>query len=257
MFHAHPDDEALTTAGVMAQAVARGDRVVLVVATKGEHAGYGHELLGDGETMGERRAAETHRAADILGVSRVEFLGYIDSGMVGTPENDLPGSFWTADLEEAAGRLATILREEQADILTVYDDNGVYGHPDHIQVHRVGVRAAELAGTPHVFENTMDRDYLVGLIRANADRELPENVDPADIPKADDIGLGVSADRITTTVDVREFVAQKRAAMAAHASQIGENSWFLQMPDDVFTEAFGYEWFIRRGAPEGARETSL
>jgi LmbE family N-acetylglucosaminyl deacetylase len=257
MFHAHPDDEALATAGVMAQAVERGDRVVLVVATKGENAGYGHELLQDGETMADRRVAETRRAADILGVQRVEFLGYVDSGMVGTPENDAPGSFWSADVEDAAARLAAILEDEAADILTVYDDNGVYGHPDHIQVHRVGVRAAELAGTPQVFESTFNRDHFVELLKANAGRELPEGVDPADIPDADTIEVGVAASRITTTVDVRQFVDRKRAAMAAHASQIGENSWFLRMPLDVFTEAFGYEWFIRRGAPEGARETSL
>ena len=118
MFHAHPDDEALATAGVMAQAVTRGDRVVLVVATKGENAGYGHELLADGETMADRRAGETRRAADILGVQRVEFLGYVDSGMIGTPENDAPGSFWSADVEEAAARLAAILRDERADLLT-------------------------------------------------------------------------------------------------------------------------------------------
>ena len=139
-------------------------------------------------------------------------------------------------------------------MLTVYDDNGVYGHPDHIQVHRVGVRAAELAGTPTVYESTFNRDHLVALLKANADRKLPEGVDPSDIPDADTIAVGVSASEITTTVDVREYVDRKRAAMAAHASQIGENSWFLQMPLDVFTEAFGYEWFIRRGAPAGARE---
>ena len=257
MFHAHPDDEALATAGVMAQAADRGDRVVLVVATKGENAGYGHELLEDGESMAMRRVAETERAAEILGVERVEFLGYIDSGMVGTPENDAAGSFWSADVEDAARRLATILEEERADVLTVYDANGVYGHPDHIQVHRVGVRAAELAGTPTVYESTFNRDHLVALLKANADRKLPEGVDPSDIPDADTIAVGVSASEITTTVDVREYVDRKRAAMAAHASQIGENSWFLQMPLDVFTEAFGYEWFIRRGAPAGARETSL
>ena len=90
---------------------------------------------------------ETERSAEILGVQRVEWLGYTDSGMMGTPENDLDGSFWTADVEEAAERLATILRDEEADVLTIYDSDGNYGHPDHIQVHRVGLRAAELAGT--------------------------------------------------------------------------------------------------------------
>jgi LmbE family N-acetylglucosaminyl deacetylase len=256
-FHAHPDDEALATAGVMAQAAARGDRVVLVVATKGEHAGYGHELLDADESMADRRVAETQRAAEIIGVGRVEFLGYVDSGMVGTPQNDATGSFWSADVEEAAQRLAAILVAEDADALTVYDENGVYGHPDHIQVHRVGVRAGELAGTPRVFEQTINRDYVVRVMKAHAGSALPEGVQQSDLPDPDSFDLGVPESDITTTIDVREFIDTKRAAMAAHASQISESSWFLQLPPDIFTETFGYEWFIRRGAAPGTRETSL
>src|SRR4029077_9935678 len=124
-------------------------------------------FLDEGEILAERRVQETHRSAEILGASRVEFLGYVDSGMMGTPENDAPGSFWRADIDEAAGKLAAILTEEDADVLTVYDDHGVYGHPDHIQVYRVGVRAAEMAGTGRVYESTGNRDALVaGMIEA-------------------------------------------------------------------------------------------
>src|SRR6185436_922596 len=117
-FHAHPDDECIATGGTMAKASADGHRVVLVVATKGEHGEVADGFLDPGERLWERRVAETHRAAEILGAHRVEFLGYVDSGMVGTPENDLPGSFWTADVDEAGDRLAAILREEHADVLT-------------------------------------------------------------------------------------------------------------------------------------------
>jgi LmbE family N-acetylglucosaminyl deacetylase len=141
-FHAHPDDECIATGGVMAKAAEEGHRVVLVVATRGEHGEVADGFLADGETLAERRVQETHASAAALGVHRVEFLGYVDSGMMGTPENDLPGSFWTADVDEAAERLAAILREEGADVLTCYDEIGGYGHPDHIQVHRVGLRAA-------------------------------------------------------------------------------------------------------------------
>ena len=147
-FHAHPDDEAIPTGGTLAKAAKDGHRVVLVFGTRGEHGEVVEGYLDAGEQLWERRVKETHAAAEILGVSRVEFLGYVDSGMMGTPENEAPGSFWQADVEEAAQRLAAILREEDAAVLTAYDENGVYGHPDHIQVHRVGLRAAELAGTP-------------------------------------------------------------------------------------------------------------
>src|SRR3954451_17999697 len=163
-FHAHPDDECIATAGVMAKAAKDGHRVVLVVATKGENGEVPDGYLDQGEELWERRVKETHASAEILGVARVEFLGYTDSGMIGTPENDLPGSFWTADVEEAAARLARILRDERADVLTIYDDHGNYGHPDHIQVHRVGVRAAELAGVPEVYEATMNRDEIKRLM---------------------------------------------------------------------------------------------
>jgi LmbE family N-acetylglucosaminyl deacetylase len=249
-FHAHPDDESIITGGVMARAAEAGNRVVLVVATRGEHAGFGHDTLEAGETITDRRVVETQRAADVLGVSRVEFLGYVDSGMMGTPENDAPGSFWSAELDEAAGRLADLLREENADVLTIYDDRGTYGHPDHIQVHRVGSRAAELAGTPVVLEATMSRDHLVRMM-AEHRGDLPES---ADAPPADAIDVGVDEAVITTKVDVRDFLTQKRAAMAAHGSQIPESSFFLSMPPKMFSAAFGYEWFIRRGAPDGTKE---
>ena len=179
---------------------------------------------------------------------------------MGTPENDATGSFWTADTDEAAKRLATILEEEDADVLTVYDDHGNYGHPDHIQVHRVGVRAAELAGTPLVYESTINRDHIRRLMEqqiADGNSDLPGDIDPDDLPDPDDQTFGSPESVITTTVDVRDFVDRKREAMVAHASQIAESHFFLKMPPDAFREGFGYEFFIRRGAPPGARDTDL
>ena len=246
-FHAHPDDEAIATGGVMAKAAADGHRVVLVVATRGEHGEVADGFLADDETLAERRVDETHRAAEILGVERVEFLGYVDSGMMGTDTNELPECFWKADVDEAARRLAVILEAEQADVLTVYDDNGAYGHPDHIQVHRVGVRAAELAGTPRVYESTINRDAIRRLMT----EAMQAGVEPPggdEAPDPETFEIGVPEERITTVVDVKAQVPLKRDAMRAHASQIDETSWFLSMPEVLFEQAFGKEWFIRRGA---------
>jgi LmbE family N-acetylglucosaminyl deacetylase len=252
-FHAHPDDEAIATAGVMARAAAAGHRVVLVVATGGELGEVPDGFLADGEDLGSRRADETQRAADVLGVARVAFLGYHDSGMAGEPTNGADGAFAAVPIDDAAVRLADILREEDAEVLTIYDENGNYGHPDHIQVHRVGARAAELAGTARVYEATLNRDYILDLMRSRAD----EMQEIEDAPNPDDFEIGVPAEMITTTVDVRDFTGQKRAAMEAHASQIPADSFFLQLPPEAFREAFGYEWFIRRGVPDGTSEDWL
>jgi LmbE family N-acetylglucosaminyl deacetylase len=257
-FHAHPDDESIQTGGVIARSASEGHRVVLVFATKGEHGEIIDGVLTDGETLAERRVVEVTQAAEVLGVARVEFLGYIDSGMEGTPENDAPGSFWTADVDEAAERLATILREEDAEVLTVYDDHGGYGHPDHIQVHRVGVRAAELAGTPRVYEATVNRDAIRQFAReakangANTGMDVPEEFEDPE-----KIMIGSPESEITTTVDVEAFTDAKRAALAMHRTQVDETNFFLAMPPEMFREVFRYEWFIRHGAEPGLQETSI
>ena len=254
-FHAHPDDECIATGGVMAQASEAGHRVVLVVATRGEHGEVHPEFLSPGETLEQRRVKETYAAAEILGVDRIEFLGYVDSGMIGTPENDLPGSFWQADVEEAAARLAAILTAEGADTLTIYDDNGGYGHPDHIQVHRVGVRAAEIATTPAVYEATMNRDAMIRMM----EKASEYGFDPPDRPgeadgNIEETRFGLPEADLTTAVDVSAYLDIKRRAMAAHSSQIDETSWFLKMPAEAFAAAFGTEWFRHRGVPAGLHE---
>jgi LmbE family N-acetylglucosaminyl deacetylase len=245
-FHAHPDDESIATAGTVARAVDAGHRAVLVVATRGEHGEIVPGVLRDGEQLGVRRVAETFAAADELGIARVEFLGYLDSGMMGEPTNGEPYSFWGADVDAAAHRLACILREEDADVLTIYDDHGGYGHPDHIQVHRVGSRAAELAGVEHVYEATMNRDH----IRRARERARHEGMD---VPGPDgetevEIEIGLPEARLTHAVEVTSVLARKRAAMVAHRSQIADDSWFLAMDEATFAAAFGTEWYRRHGS---------
>ena len=260
-FHAHPDDESIATGGTMALAAAAGHRVVLVVATRGEMGEPQPGVLADGEELWERRVVETHAAAELLGVDRVEFLGYRDSGMIGEPSNDDPTCFWQAEVEEAAQRMAAILRDVDADVLTIYDSHGGYGHPDHIQVHRVGRRAAEIAGVDAVFQSTMNRDRILRQMAENAElfedeveRELEgESAEQlrrrAEAAERGEFGSPEAV--ITHAVDVSSVIDVKRAAMAAHRSQIGPDSFFFAMPPEVFTAAFGTEWFI---ALDGSRD---
>ncbi|WP_213573123.1 PIG-L family deacetylase [Rhodococcus sp. USK13] len=249
-FHAHPDDEVFTTGGVMRQAADAGHRVVVVTATDGALGEVPDGILSEGESLAERRRRELEHSTALLGAARVVMLHYADSGMAGTPENDNPAAFCNADVEEAAARLAAVLVEEAADVVTIYDPNGGYGHPDHVQVHHVGVRAAEMAGVPHVYEAAVSRDHIRGLLAAN-----PQWSEDAQPPDLDSFGLPES--EITTVVDVSGVLEVKRAAMHAHATQIGDFGPFLAMPDDQLRAVFGQEWFRRRGAPDGLAESSL
>jgi len=253
-FHAHPDDECISCGGIIRKAAEAGHRVVLVVATRGEQGEVPEGFLGPGEELWQRRVAETHVSAEILGAQRVEFLGYTDSGMMGTPANEAPGSFWTAPVDEAAKKLAAFLDEERADVLTCYDEHGGYGHPDHIQVHRVGLRAAELAGTRRVFQSTINREHLQRSRERFAGLAAEADIEAPDI---DEDAFGMPESIITAAVDVTPYLEHKRRAMRAHASQITEQSFFLAMPDDAFAYAFGTEWFIREGQGPGITETDL
>jgi LmbE family N-acetylglucosaminyl deacetylase len=255
-FHAHPDDECITTAGTLAKAVDDGHRVVVVYATRGELGEVPDGLLDPGETLVERRMDEVRRSSEAIGVHRIEFLGYHDSGMMGTPHNHAPRAFWQADVGEAAERLARVLREEGADVLFVYDRNGNYGHPDHIQVHRVGVRAAELAGIGDVLEATMNRDAIrafVAMLVANGDASW-EDVPDLDDP---DVMFAMPDEVITTRIDVRPWADRKLASMQAHESQVGDLAPFLSMPFETFVETMGTEYFIRRGVPSDHRDDDV
>ncbi|MGW2161518.1 PIG-L deacetylase family protein [Nonomuraea sp. NPDC001699] len=256
-FHAHPDDEALLTAGTMAMLAAEGHRVVLVVATAGER---GLAEIGPGEELRETRLKELYESAALLGCARVECLGYGDSGLSpkgGVADERPDNAFIDADTEAAARALAAILEEEKADLLSIYDPAGGYGHPDHVQVHRVGKRAAQIAGTEIVLEATVNRDPLVRLLRmAGRVYKFPPEFDVRTFESAYS-----ASDTITHRVNVRRYARQKRASMAAHASQAsgGDSdrtlAVVLKVPGPLYRLVFGTEWFVRRDLPPGARLT--
>ncbi len=253
-FHAHPDDEALFTAGTLARAAAEGHRVVLVTATAGGAGLVSAEVAAAGD-LAELREAELRRGAAALGCREVIFLGYEDSGLDGLQGSD-DRAFARVPVDEAAGRLAAILRDVDADVLTVYDPAGGYGHPDHVQVHRVGVRAAELAGTPVVVEATVDRRALLRVLRVLALLRLtPPDWRPERFEHA-----YAEPGRITHRVDVGAYTAAKRAAMAAHASQATADegvrtlALLLRLPQPVFGRVFAHEWFVERGRQASRRK---
>jgi LmbE family N-acetylglucosaminyl deacetylase len=254
MFHAHPDDEAILTGGTIASLSGEGHRVVLVVATRGELGEEPPGLLATGQDLAHRRAAETKWSAEILGIQRVEFLGYRDSGMPGRATNSDGAAFCNADVGQAASRLAAIVRDERASLLVIYDDHGGYGHPDHVQVHRVGTRAAAMVPGVALYEATMNRDHLqrgLELLAGNGGGALD-----VDLPELD-ADFGEPAVAITHTIDVTPYVVHKRRAMAAHASQIAETSFFLRLPEHLFAAGFGLEWFIDRSSAVVERPTVL
>jgi len=244
-FHAHPDDEAIATGGTMALAADAGFDVVLIVATGGEHGEPEPDVLDHGEALGDRRVKEVREAGAILGASRVELLDYVDSGMMGELTNDNPECFWRADVDEAAGQVAALLAEVGADIFTIYDSHGGYGHPDHIQVHRVGLTAATLVGVSQVFEATMNRTRIMRQFAERADELAEAGIEPPEVSETET--FGTEERFITHAVDVRGMIDRKKAAMRAHASQIGPESFFMQFPDDAFADAFGIEFYIRHG----------
>jgi LmbE family N-acetylglucosaminyl deacetylase len=249
-FHAHPDDESIAVGGTLAKAAAAGHRVVLVFSNRGELGEPVPGVLAEGEPLPYRRSAECYTSARALGAARVEFLPFTDSGMMGEPSNEAPFCFWKADVAHAARMLAVILDEEEPDVLTIYDDNGGYGHPDHIQVHRVGKRAAELSAVPVVAQSTINRDWMLRGMKAMADSgQLPAEFSAPDGPPPN---FGKPESEITHRVEAVDFVEQKRASMRAHASQMGPDHFMLAMPDGVFAMGMGTEFFIVDEPPSPA-----
>ncbi len=243
--HAHPDDESISTGGSIARAVAEGHRVVLVVATHGDH-GEVPQGLPAGRTLVDVRREETERSCEVLGVHRLEWLGYADSGMTGWEQNSHPNAFMSADIEQARDRLVAIMDDENADVLVGYDWHGGYGHPDHIMVHRVVHAAHAVRPGVRLFEATMNRDRVRE--RMNAAREAgfmsEEDAWDVDGPADDGNPFGSLESEISIMVDVREFALRKRESVQCHASQVTDSSFFLRMPVEGFVEAFGWEWFI-------------
>ncbi len=240
--HAHPDDEAIASGGLIMAAVEAGHEVSVVFATSGERGETPENLDGHG-SLGELRAAEARAAGELLG-NRVDFLGYSDSGE--DPAAAGADSFAAANVEEAAGRLFDLLKTVSADVLIGYDEFGVTGHPDHRQVHVVTRRAAELAEdaglTLWCYEGTLGKKQLETFTQLIAS-QTPPGEEPRDLGLRSGETTGV----LTVAVDVRAWVDRKRAAMALHASQIGPESVFLSVPAAVFADLWGTEYLLAPG----------
>lgn len=267
VFHAHPDDEALLTAGTMARAAAEGHRVVLVVATDGALGLTDEATFGTkGDALATTRGRELAASARVLGVARTVELGHADSGSGPEVFSDPPHArrFVRVPVDEAAGALADVLVEERADVLTTYDPSGGYGHRDHVRVHEVGARAAELArvqGLPvTVLWATVPRDLLCRAIDLAAKvYRFP--------PEFDREGFGrafVGSADITHRIRVRRYAGAKRAAMRAHASQAADTGggdrtlgMLLRIPRPLYDLAFGREWFVDPAAPAGTARTDV
>ena len=245
-FHAHPDDEVLLTGGTLAKLAAEGHRVVIVVACSVPVEGAG--------ARGSERLGQLQQSATELGAARVVHLGYADSGRGPVLYPDPPGyaRFVRADVTEAAGRLADVLRAEEADLLLSYDPRGGYGHPDHVKVHEVGAAGAALTGV-RVLEATAPRELMsraftvVRLLRLVV-RHNPAEIRTGFTPRA----------AITHRVPVYRFARQKRRALTAHVAYTSSGGRsarlariLLAAPLPVFALALGREWYAEPGAPPG------
>ncbi|HXW82572.1 MAG TPA: PIG-L family deacetylase [Acidimicrobiales bacterium] len=248
--HAHPDDEVIATGGVLARYSGEGVRTVLVTCTNGEQGdAAGGAKPGqaghDPGAVAATRLAELHKSVTYLGVGHLEVLGYRDSGMVGWAANEDPGVFSNVPLAEVSGRLEELLGKYRPQVVVTYDENGGYGHPDHIQVHRATVAAAESTGVPAKL-------YYSAVPRSAVSRFRQElqaaGVEMEALEAADD--FGVPDEKITTVVDVTRYVDRIQEALAAHASQV-ENFFFTRLPPEMVAAALSHEYFTLRSAPDG------
>jgi N-acetyl-1-D-myo-inositol-2-amino-2-deoxy-alpha-D-glucopyranoside deacetylase len=273
--HAHPDDEAIETGATMAKYAAEGAQVCLVTCTLGEEGeiipNELRYLAADREDrLGEFRIGELAAACEALGVRDQRYLGgpgrWRDSGMMGRPSNDNPGCFWQADLDEAGRELVKIVREVRPQVIVTYDDNGFYGHPDHIQAHRVAWRAYERAADPSYGEGEpwqVAKFYATAVPLSVLERaiEIPDGPF-AGVEKVEDIGFGVPDDQVTTVIDASTHLDAKLNAMRAHRTQIATDGPFFALSNNLGRQAFGVEYYTllagERGAAMAAgRETDL
>jgi N-acetyl-1-D-myo-inositol-2-amino-2-deoxy-alpha-D-glucopyranoside deacetylase len=289
LVHAHPDDEAFGTGGLIARSVAEGRRVDLVTCTGGEEGEIHDPTLDHEEAqprLREIRLAELECALDALrgdgaGTLELHLLGYRDSGMMGTESNARPDVFWNADLDEATGRLVAIVRRTRPAVMVSYDANGNYGHPDHINAHRIAVGAWDAAaeadrypeaGPPHavakLYEIAWNRDRWSSLMEDMKARDiaLPWAGDEEEAEAAaeteTDQEWGVAPEDLTTELDVSAWADRKRACMDCHKTQRQDMGWLLDLPSDLQARALSPESFVLRRwrdreVPDGYRETSV
>ncbi|MGH9061880.1 MAG: PIG-L family deacetylase [Acidimicrobiales bacterium] len=265
--HAHPDDEASSTGGVLARYAAEGIRTVLVTCTDGS-CGDGAGGVKPGEpghdpaAVSAMRQVELEASCRALGVDHLELLGYRDSGMMGWSTNDTPGSFWGMDVAAAAGPLAALMERYQPQVVVTYDADGFYGHPDHIMAHRITMAAVETTGIPaKVYFPAIPRSALASFTTAMraagieppgaSDREEGQFADPEEVEESSGPDIGTDDELIAARVDVGAYVDRKFAALGAHASQ-SDNIFFLRLGDELFAELFGVESFVRARDRTGA-----
>lgn len=269
--HAHPDDESIGTGVTLAKYVEEGAHVTLVTCTLGEEGEIltpelAHLAAEDQDTLGQHRITELTNAMSELGVTDFRFLGgpgrFRDSGMIGTPANDNPQAFWRADLLEAASELVAVIREVRPQVAVTYDDFGLYGHPDHIQAHRVTHYAVALAESPtfrpelgapwtveKLYWTAMPRSVIVAGIEELKAQGMDDEFTAMD---PDDIDFACSDDVVTTMIDGREFLPRKMAALAAHATQVNVQEGFFALSNNLGSKGFGVEYFrLVRGGEGG------
>jgi len=265
LVHAHPDDESIETGATMAAYAARGASVTLVTCTLGELGevippGLAHLAGGP---LGEYRIGELAAACAALGVADHRFLGgpgrWRDSGMMGQPDNSDPRCFWQAGLAEAAALLAAVIREVRPQVLVTYDANGYYGHPDHIQAHRVSRAAVRLAAGPagpaastpwqvaKFYATAMPRSVLARLIDLGPGR--PERF--RQVRSVSELPFGVADSQVTTEIDGTAQVAAKTAALRAHATQIAVDGGCYALADGVGQRITGREYYTLLAGPRG------
>jgi N-acetyl-1-D-myo-inositol-2-amino-2-deoxy-alpha-D-glucopyranoside deacetylase len=261
LVHAHPDDETIGTGATMAKYAAEGAHVTLVTCTLGEEGeilvpSLEHLASDQEDGLGQHRIGELAAACAALGVTDHRFLGgpgrWRDSGMMGTPQNDRPDCFWRADLDEATRALVEVIREVRPQVVVTYDANGGYGHPDHIQAHRVTVAAVERAadpaygaGEPWTVAKLYWTAFPKSVLQAGIDRLKASgatNFFGAD--SADDLPFGNPDEEVTTEIDARAHLDAKVAAMRAHATQISVDGPFFALSDNVGQTAMGVEYYV-------------
>jgi LmbE family N-acetylglucosaminyl deacetylase len=248
--HAHPDDEASSTGGLFRRLADEGVRTVLVTCTNGE---CGDAMDGskpdadhhDGDEVAKIRAVELDNAVKILGIDRLVRLGYRDSGMKGWPQNDDPDSFWSTPVEESAKKLAEILLEERPQVIMTYNAYGFYGHPDHIQAHRITMAALELIDyEPTLYFNAVPNSVM-GMMRERWEREARDIANAPEPEEEDErVEMGTPDELIDAAIDIKDVNDAKFDALAAHHSQIADSFW-MKMGREQFKESMHTEWFVR------------
>jgi len=262
LVHAHPDDETIGSGATMAKYVAAGAQVTLVTCTLGEEGEIlvpelAHLAAYQTDELGKHRITELSAAMTELGVTDWRLLGgphtYRDSGMVGTPPNDRADCFWRSDLLEAAKHLVKIIRETRPQVLVTYDDFGGYGHPDHIQAHRIATYARELAaapsfstelGAPWLIEKVYWTAFPVSVMRAGIEMLKAAGEDTGFAAQdPDEIPFACPDEFVTTAIDGGEFADQKLRALRAHATQINTEEGFFALSNNLGSQVMGTEYY--------------